>query len=139
MLRHEWELTAKADELLSGAEKKIQYHTERLAFWEGRKATTLTQIRETGLQVDEGPLGLHSPGSASNDPYRGPRVTIDNTLSAHISACAAKVNWHRRMLSRYEAWREILKTQGGASFKLHHDDWIFFFGTLPESEDKIEV
>ena len=139
MLRHEWELTAKADELLSGAEKKTEYHKQRLAFWESRKAEVMTQIKETGLQVDEGPLGLQSPGSASNDPYRGPRVTIDNTLSAHVSACAEKVNWHRRMLSRYEAWREILKTQGGASFKLHHDDWIFFFGTLPESEDKIEV
>ena len=135
MLRHEWELISTAEDLLAGVGRKIEHHKTRLAVWEEKKEKTLDEIKARGLQIDEGPLGPNSPGTASNDPYRGPRVTIDNTLANHMAAISGKINSHRRKLSSYQAWRDILKTQGKASFKLHHEDWIFFHGELPE-EDK---
>ena len=139
MLRDQWELSSTAEELLNGAERKVKHHSERLEVWQQKKHEKLAEIKDKGLQIDEGPLGASYqdyPGTASNDPYRGPKVTIDNTLATHMSAISGKINTHRRKLSSYQAWRDILKAQGKTSFKLHHEDWLYFFGELPE-EDKI--
>jgi len=53
MQREDWKFDYTAQRLAEAAQRKIDWHRERLAFWSGRREETLATIRAEGLEIDE--------------------------------------------------------------------------------------
>lgn len=124
MQRNKWEFPYTADKLLAAAEKKYVFHSGRLAVWQRAQDDTKAKIQAEGLQIDEGVDILEA--SYSNR-RQGPGVRIDDKLLSHLNEATTKIAEHKAKVKDYEAWIDILKSQGQASFALDHDDWLFFF------------
>lgn len=121
-LRNEWEFDYSAKELLTASHEKVRFHEERLSWWETQKAAKMEEIRSSGLEVDEG------IGAMISNTYRGATVTIDMSLQRDLTECVEKTKEHREKLKIYDAWCQTFEANPNARLKLHHDDWIFFFG-----------
>lgn len=122
MKRHEWQFHYSAADLKTAAEKKVEFHTQRLAFWEGKQAEVMGKIKESGLVINESVAAHYS-----NKSGRTTKVEIDEKLEEDLQECCSKVNEHKNKLKDYEGWVEVMKAQGAESYELNADDWLFFF------------
>ena len=65
MLRANWKFTYSAVRLAEGAETKLKFHEERIAFWKKHKDELVAEIRKDGLEISEGTaLGYASPAKS---------------------------------------------------------------------------
>jgi hypothetical protein len=46
-----------------------------------------------------------------------------------LDECTGKLSTHCNMVSVYGGWSQVLRGNPVARLKLHHDDYLFFFGT----------
>ncbi len=122
MKRESWEFPYTADKLLEAATAKSTFHTERLNWWESKKTEVLNTIKAEGLEIDESvALGYSNSG-------RNTSVNIRNDLLKDLNECTQKTSEHKVKLQDYDAWIQVLASQGQSSFPLHQQDWLFFFG-----------
>lgn len=122
MNREAWEFPYTADKLLEAATVKSAFHTERLAWWEDKKKEVMDKIRAEGLEIDESvALGYSNSG-------RHTSVSVRNDLLTDLNECAQKTVEHKSKLQDYDAWMQVLASQGSAMFALHQGDWLYFFG-----------
>ncbi len=122
MKRHEWEFPYTADKLLAVATTKHGFHQGRLEWWTTKKADVLTQIKAEGLEIDESvALGYSNSG-------RNTSVNVRVDLLRDLNECVGKVTEHGGKVKDYDAWIQVLGSQGQSSFALHQEDWLFFFG-----------
>ena len=122
MKRDDWKFSYKADVLLDAATKKLAHHQGRLSWWTHKKEEVVTKVRAEGIEVDES-----LADTVSNSYNRGATVQIRNDLVQDLQECVSKMREHRNKAENYEAWTEVLASQGSASFDLNQDDWLFFF------------
>lgn len=122
MNRNGWEFSYTADKLLQAALTKQAHHADRLVWWESQKASVMERIKAEGIEIDE------SLSNFASNAYRNPTVSVRNDLLADMQECVTKVVEHRAKVAEYEAWGQVLSSQGQAALNLHHDDWHFFFG-----------
>jgi hypothetical protein len=128
MNRASWKFTYTADKLLDAATAKKNFHTSRLDWWTGKRKETEALIRSEGIEIDESvAANLGSLNSYSNSG-RGPSVSIRNDLVRDLTECVSKTNEHEGKIKDYDAWIQVLASQGQASLDLQQDDWLFFFG-----------
>lgn len=123
MNRSKWEFPYAADKLLDAARAKHQHHTVRLKWWEDKKAETMEKVKAEGLEFDESLADKLS--SAYN---RQTTVQIREDLLRDLQECVGKIREHRDKTNDYDAWMQVLASQGSAAFVLHQEDWLFFFG-----------
>lgn len=127
MNRDEWKFTYTADKLLEAASAKIAFHSGRFDWWSAKQKEVEDKIRSEGIEIDES-VAASVSNYASNSYARGPQVNIRNDLVRDLQECVGKVAEHRGKIRDYDAWSQVLASQGSTSFDLHQDDWLFFFG-----------
>lgn len=127
MNRDEWKFTYTADKLFGAAEAKKAWHMERLKWWSDKRKDVEATIRSEGIEIDES-VAAGSINYASNSIHRGPSVNIRNDLVRDLSECVTKTQEHEGKIRDYDAWMQVLASQGQVSLDLHQDDWLFFFG-----------
>lgn len=125
MNRDEWIFPYAASKLANAAQAKGIHHEERLAWWNDRKEHTMQTIRADGIEIDE---SIAEEFSKMSNYARQPSAAIKPELQRDLAECLAKVTEHRTKMIGYEAWAQVLQSQGDSMFDLHHDDWIYFFG-----------
>jgi hypothetical protein len=122
MKRNQWEFPYTADKLLDAAKTKSAFHSERLTWWEDKNKHVMETIKAEGLEIDESvALGYSNSG-------RHTSVQVRNDLLRDLNECTQKTEEHKGKLKDYDAWIEVLASQGQSSFTLHQEDWLFFFG-----------
>lgn len=126
MNRNQWRFAYTADKLLAAAKTKRDWHTSRLNWWSAKNLETEKKIREEGLEIDRSVA--HGQVSTVSNSYRQPAVQIKNDLLTDFHETQSKVLEHQGKIKDYDAWVQVLETQGQASFDLQQDDWLFFFG-----------
>jgi hypothetical protein len=127
MNRNEWNFPYTADKLLTAATDKKAFHEGRLTWWEGKRKEVEATIRSEGIEIDESVAAGFST-YANSTAHRGAQVNIRTDLVRDLQECVGKNTEHREKIKQYDAWTQVLASQGQATFDLHQDDWLFFFG-----------
>lgn len=127
MNRKTWNFPYPADKLLEAATAKVDFHKARLAWWTEKKESVLGQIRAEGIEIDESVAAGQGYGKSY---ARDEQVSIRNDLLRDLNECVAKVREHSEKIGDYDAWMQVLSSQGQSMFDLHQDDWLFFFGRI---------
>jgi len=127
MKREEWSFEYTASKLAEAAQAKVDWHTERLAWWKAKKDEVMGTIRKEGLEVDEKiSLGFSSP--KSRDWERGAQVMVRNDLQKDLDECMEKLKAHTLKLNEYSGWQQVLAANPESRQSLDINDWLFFFG-----------
>lgn len=127
MKRDEWQFVYTATVLSVAAQKKIDHHNERLAFWKQTKTEVMATIRSEGLEIDEKiALGYRSPKSRDWD--NGAEIMVRNDLRKDLTECMEKLGAHTERLNQYEGWQQVLAANPEDRLQLDIQDWLFFFG-----------
>jgi hypothetical protein len=131
-LRSEWEFEYTASNLAEAAAAQRDYRASRVRAWEEKKAEVMSKIKESGISVTEAIADqLYANSNKFSNATiagRGAQITIDTTLQADLSECVGKIREHSALRAQYAAWVQVLEANPESRLKLHHDDWIFFFG-----------
>jgi hypothetical protein len=125
MKRREWTFEKPASELVEAARERVNYHGERLDFWETEREKAESAINSAGFQV-------RSHAITGGERHE---VVIDPTLAARLSECESKMAQHRARSDEYAQWYSALKTADARSFVLDHDDWLFFYGLRGDDDE----
>ena len=123
MQRHQWTFSYPADTLLKAATTKHEFHDQRLGWWTTKKSEVLDKIRAEGLEIDESVAVGYS-----NKSGRETSVNVRIDLLRDMNECAQKIVEHTAKVKDYDAWIQVLTSQGQTYFSLHQEDWLFFFG-----------
>jgi len=127
MNRDEWKFPYTADKLLEAATAKKTFHEGRLTWWQDKQKEVESTIKSEGIEIDESvAAGIGTYTSTSL--HRGAQVSIRHDLVRDLQECVGKVSEHREKIKGYDAWAQVLASQGQSSFDLHQEDWLFFFG-----------
>lgn len=127
MNRDEWKFAYTAEKLLEAATAKKTFHEGRLTWWTDKQKEVEATIRSEGIEIDES-VAIGTSNYANSFTGRGANVTIRNDLVRDLQECVSKAQEHREKVRGYDAWIQVLASQGRAAFDLHQDDWLFFFG-----------
>jgi hypothetical protein len=135
MHRNMWEFEHTAAKLADAAEAKKRHHAGRLEWWETKKAQVMAQIREKGISVHE---TVAAESSQYTRPIKGvgARIMVDASLQRDLDECSEKVSSHRSMVDVYAGWTQVLRGNPEARLKLHHDDYLFFFGATSADDSR---
>lgn len=128
MLRDNWKFTYTASRLAEGAETKLKFHEERIAFWKKQKDELVAEIRKDGLEVSESTaLGYASP--KSRDYERGAKVMVRNDLKEKLDECMEKLAYHTGKRRDFAGWVQVLRGNPEEWLEADMEDWLFYFGT----------
>jgi len=123
-----WKFSYPADKLLEAATTKKAWHEERLKWWGTKRDEMKDKIKAEGIEIDES-VAFGTDNYLSNkSTHRGASVSIRNDLVVDLTECVNKVSEHQNKIKDYDAWTQVLASQGQGSFDLYQDDWLFFFG-----------
>ena len=128
MNRNNWKFQYAADKLLVATEAKLAWHEGRLKWWGGKRDELKDKIRSEGIEIDES-VAFGTDNYLSNkSSHRGPVAQIRNDLLTDLNECVQKVYEHQGKTKEYDAWRQVLASQGTLTLELNQDDWLFFYG-----------
>lgn len=127
MLRHEWQFDYTASKLATASKAKIEVHKKKFDWWEAKKAETMERIKATGIQIHDSVASTYSNVKGGY----GPQIEIEAGMQRDLSECQSKILEHHRLIREYEGWLQVFEANPQSGLKLHHDDWLFFFGDLP--------
>lgn len=133
MLRDEWEFQYTAAKLADAAAQQLAFREGRVQVWEAKKAEVIAEIKANGLNVEESIADMLTNASyakfSQTRSEREATVTIDMKMRRDLQECGEKIREHTDLRNQYKAWLQVLQAQDEQHvLKLHHDDWIFFFG-----------
>lgn len=121
--RTEWTFDYTASKLALAATEKRDIHTQKLAWWENKKAETMKNIRETGIEIRDSVASSYSNTKGAF----GPQIEISEGMQRDLTECQNKILEHNRMVGEYEGWRQVLEANPEKQLPLSHEDWLFFF------------
>lgn len=128
MLRDEWKFEYNAERLCEAAMAKHAFHRERVEWWKSKKEQIVKTIRSEGLEIDE-KLVMEHQSLKSRDWQNATRVTVRDDLRANLSECLQKLAHHTERANTFDGWSQVLRAHPSARLELHHQDWLFFFGS----------
>lgn len=50
------------------------------------------------------------------------------TTEDERAKCASRIHYYRKLRDEYAVWAQLLEAHKDNCYKLHCDDWVFFFG-----------
>lgn len=127
MLRDQWKFRYTAKQLAEAVQQKIQYHDDRHAFWNGRRAEIVGQIKADGIEVNE-KAALQYASPKMRDYAQGGDIMIRNDLRKSLTEAYEKLSYHIGRKDIYDGWRQILTANAALPLDLDINDWLFFFG-----------
>lgn len=129
MQRNEWAFDYIASKLAEAAATKREHHKQRLAWWNEQKDAVMAEVKESGIEVCESLALAYSNTSAGiGQQVIGPQVMVRNDLQRKLTECHGKLKEHDAKAREYDGWHQVLTANPEARLKLHHDDWLYFFG-----------
>lgn len=126
MNRIEWEFEYSASKLAVGAQVKLETHLRKLAWWEKKKAETMQKVRDSGIEIRDSVAASYY--SNTKGGY-GPQIEVDAGMQRDLSECQNKILEHNKLVEDYKCWIEVLSANPDSRHRLHHDDWLYFFGS----------
>jgi hypothetical protein len=123
-LSDKWEFEFTAATLAEAADTKFEKHTAKQKWWEGKKVETMTKVKESGIEVRDSVAATYSNTKGGF----GPQIEIDGGLQRDLIECQDKLMEHYNLTRVYGGWAQVLHGNPESRVKLHHDDWLFFFG-----------
>src|SRR5438477_2924421 len=117
--RNAWKFQYTADKLLSAAETKLSWHEGRLGFWAGKQSEVKDKIRGEGIEINESVAFGDAGYTAISNSGRGASVSIKHVLVNDLNECTNKMVEHRAKNKDYDAWPEVVRTQGQLALKLN--------------------
>ncbi len=126
MNRDNWLFEVTSARLLDAAKAKREFHTTRLKFWKESQEKCFAEAKEKGLTISESLAGSDY-SSVSNRP-QGPQIQVDLTYQRQLAEAHNKIGEHMGKISAYDGWIQVLEGNSKASYDLHHDDYLYFFG-----------
>jgi hypothetical protein len=119
-LRQEWDFVYQAAEVCEAAERQVQHHVARIAWWEGEGKTAEEELKKKGFEYRE---RYDSVGT-------GVQIVGDPELATRVASCQQKIREHKASEKQYSTWARALKNlpqRGGSQeLKLKIDDILFF-------------
>jgi len=129
MNRDEWTFPYSASVLHKASAAKHAFHSDKRDWWHGKQVEKIELIKAEGIEVDESVIfEKHELSTYNSTSGRLPNVSIRNDLLRDVQECVGKVREHTAKMKEYDAWMQVLASQGESMFNLHQDDWLFFFG-----------
>jgi hypothetical protein len=129
-LREKWEFECSAKDLAEAANKKKVHHKERLSWWEKKHAEIKANPE---IEIYEG------IGAQYSNTKIAPEAMLSHKTQKGFRECNERINFHKDMVAKYDAWSQVLKSNHSKNLSLNHDDWIFFFGNnTPLAEETEE-
>lgn len=125
-LRTTWKVSLPSYDVLDGAERKLDWHRERLAVWEKARDQTMVKIRENGVVFDESVLAGDTSSLYSNSG-RAPAVTVNSELIRDLNETNSKIAEHKDKVRSFESWCQFLASAEG-NLDLTLSDYLYFFG-----------
>jgi hypothetical protein len=126
MLKGNWQFAYTAAQLAQAATRKMEFHTERLAWWKQKRASVMATIRSEGIEINE-KIALEYRSPKSGDWNNGSQVMIRNDLQKALHECQDKLSHHTGKLSEYSGWHQLLNANPSTTQQLDIEDWLFFF------------
>lgn len=127
MSRDKWQFEYTADELAAAALTKLNYHKERLAFWQQKHSEITQAIRAEGVTVEDS-IAARLENPKARDWGHGTHVSVRSDLQRALNECLDKLEWHTRERDEYDGWHQMLSTHSGQALQADVSDWQFFFG-----------
>ena len=125
MKRREWIFERSATDLAEAARSRVEYHGERLTWWELERERADDALKSKGVQV-------RSHAVTGGERHE---AILDPTLAGRLGECETKIRYHRGKSDEYAQWIRALDSAAGRSLTLDHDDWIFFFGLRGDEDE----
>lgn len=122
-MRNEWQVERKSEDVQSAAKAKLDYHSERLEFWNNKQSEVMDKIKEDGLSVSE------TLSNMASNVRRGPQVMVRTDYQRDLDECQDKINEHKKSVSDYGSWVKFLEPPRPSVLYLDINDYLFFFGT----------
>lgn len=132
MKRHEWSFTYTAAKLAEAANAKHHLHEKKLAWWEEKKREVMKKVADGGIEVKDSVAA----GYSNTKGLMGPQIVIDASLQRDLSEVQSKIMEHHHKIVEYDGWVQVLNGNPEARLELEHDDYLFFFGEAPQSENE---
>jgi hypothetical protein len=118
--RSDWTFEYGIEEVKDAAEKKVQFHADRITFWESAKETTLNLIRESGIDIREHEI---TGGQRAE-------VIIDPTHQQRLNEAQDGLTRNKAKLDEYEGWAQVLHSRvmqnDARTLSLDHQDILYF-------------
>ncbi len=119
-LRNGWVFEYAPAEVLAAAEKKVQYHKERLAWWRDEASQAEQTLKDKGFEYRS---RYHTGGTEVE-------IVGDPELARRVSDCKKKIIEHEGQQMVYETWVRALRAQTerapDAPLNLKIADILFF-------------
>lgn len=129
--RDEWEFSYTAASLAAGARGQREFRLSRVKWWTEAKDKLMTEIRESGLEVNESVAA--QAGYASNSigtRSLQPTIGVRGDLQAKLQECHAKIQQHQQAAAEYDGWVQVLEANDATTHSLTQSDWLYFFGKV---------
>lgn len=126
MKRDEWVFELKSEQLAAAARAKVEHHTGRLEFWQQAQAKVMEEVKAKGLSVEASLAGFDYGSNVSSRAT--PQIMVDQTYQRQLSEAHTKIIEHRKKVSEFKGWVQVLEANGGRTYPLNADDYLFFFG-----------
>jgi uncharacterized membrane-anchored protein YjiN (DUF445 family) len=125
MKRNEWTFELKTEALAEAAKAKAAFHAGRLEFWKSAEEGVMKDVREKGISVEQS-----LAGNAYSNVSRGasPQIVIDDTYQRKLNEASEKIREHLGKVREYDGWVQVLSANGGRTYQLNADDYLYFFG-----------
>jgi hypothetical protein len=115
--RGDWLFVYEIRAVLDGAKAKLAYHERRGEFWRAEREKAVAAVKGAGFEVREYEV------TGGKDV----QVVVDQTLSARLGQCSAKIREHIGKIKEYRQWVAVLETQDlHEHIDLHMDDALYF-------------
>lgn len=97
--RHGWTFHYSANEVLAAAQKKVEYHKERIAFWQKESVMAEAELRQKGVEFKD------------YDVTGGKRLEVktDPGLLRRYEEARSKMEMHELSLKEYERYARALE------------------------------
>lgn len=124
--RTDWLFSYPIEQVLDGAKSKLVYHEARGEFWRAEREKAVAAVKSAGFEVREYEV------TGGKDV----QVVVDQTLSARLQQCSAKIREHVGKIKEYRQWVAVLATQrADEHIDLHMDDALYFGVAQEESTE----
>lgn len=94
-LRETWEFPYSPQALKEASEKRLEYHQQRLEWWENEREEAEGKLKDKGFEYRE-----QQRSTLAKELV----VVADPDLLKRVKECSDKVTQHERRIREYEAW-----------------------------------
>lgn len=124
--RDGWLFDVPVDSVRTACKNRIQFHTERLAYWKDQRAQGLDKVRAQGIIFDDDESYDALTQKVANS-YQQRGVRMDPELQAALNHADSKVKEHEARVRDYSAWaRTLAVVSDSGPLRLRHADMLYF-------------